>query len=236
VGDEKFDGGEAKNHSLKLGSGAFISGFEDQIVGHIVGDEFDVNVKFPEDYHSEKLAGKNARFAVKVNEARRNALPPLDDELAKACGMESLAKLREHVKELLTKQNDEAAAAEMRNELLDILADKVKLDLPESLVERELSDAKKNAKDFDEKKERAEAMRRVKLGLILLEWGNQNGVKVLREELQSAIWTEASRYPNPEEVYKFYNEDQSALSMLNGMLFERKTLDAMIEKCRIKPV
>ena len=234
VGEEKFDGGEAKNHNLKLGSGSFIPGFEDQVIGHKPGEEFDVNVKFPEKYHAENLAGKPARFRVKINEARHGVLPPLDDELAKAIGMESLEKLRAHVKEILQKQNDDAAQSEMRNELLDILADKVKLDLPEMLVEQELAAAKKDAADFDEKKERKEAERRVKLGLILAEWGQANDVKVSRDELQAAIWTEASRYPNPNEVYEFYNKNPNALSMLNGMLFERKTLDAMIDKCRIK--
>jgi trigger factor len=231
---EKFDGGAAKNHRLVLGSGAFIPGFEDQIIGHKAGDEFDVNVKFPENYHAENLAGKPAHFAVKINEIRHPVLPPVDDDLAKGTGMESLEKLRSHIREILAGQNRDAAQAEMRNDLLDILADKVKMDLPETLVGQELAAAKKDAKDFDEKKERKAAERRVKLGLILAEWGQANSVKVAREELQSAIWTEASRYPNSQEAFEFYNKNPDALSMLNGMLFERKTLDAMIEKCKVK--
>jgi trigger factor len=234
VGSEAFAGGEAKNHNLVLGSGTFIPGFEDQIIGHKLNDEFDVNVKFPTEYHSAELAGKDARFEVKINEIRKPVLPAVDDELAKHVGMESIAKLREHVKEILTKQEEEHSRADMRNELLDLLADKVKLDLPENLIEQELAAAKHDAKDFDEKKERKESERRVKLGLILAEWGNQNNVKVSREELQSALWTEASQYPNPQEVFEFYNKNQNALSMLNGMLFERKTLDAMIDQCKLK--
>ncbi|MDR3208822.1 MAG: trigger factor [Rickettsiales bacterium] len=235
IDGEKFDGGEAKNHHLTLGSGQFIPGFEEQIIGHGLNDEFDVDVKFPEKYHAENLAGKAARFLVKINEVRHPVLPPADDELAKAVGMESIAKLRGHVREILVKQKEEEIQAEMRNELLDILAERVKMDLPETLVKQELAAARKNApKDFDEKKETAEASRRVKLGLILAEWGQANNVKVSREELQSAIWTEAGRYPNPDEVYDFYNKNQNALSMLNGMLFERKTLDEMIKKCNVK--
>jgi trigger factor len=235
LGDEKFEGGEAKNHRLTLGSGQFIPGFEDQIIGHKAGDEFDVNVNFPAEYHSEKLAGKPARFAVKINEALRPVPPEANDEFAKSVGMESMAKLREHIRGILTKNAEESARAEMRNELLDILADKVKLDLPEVLVEQEFAAAKRGQTgQFDEKKERKEAERRVKLGLILAEWGNENGIKVSREELQSAIWTEASRHPNPQDAYDFYNKNPDALSMLNGMLFERKTLDAMIEKCKLK--
>ncbi|MDR1071852.1 MAG: trigger factor [Rickettsiales bacterium] len=237
VGDEKFEGGEAKNHRLTLGGGQFIPGFEDQIAGHKPNDEFDVNVTFPKEYHAADLAGRAARFAVKINEARHPVLPPADDELAKGVGMESVEKLRAHIMEILTKQNDESARAKMRNELLDILADRVKMDLPESLVAREVAEARQNApkdKEFDEKKERAEAARRVKLGLILAEWGQANDVKISREELQSAIWAEAGRYPNPDDVYDFYNKNPNALSMLNGMLFERKTLDEMIKKCKVR--
>lgn len=234
LGEKKFDGGEGKNHNLKLGGGQFIPGFEDQVIGHKANDEFDVNVTFPKEYHSAELAGKAVRFAVKVKEARHPILPDVDEKFAKEIGMESVEKMREEIKNILTKQNEENAQTEMRNALLEILNDKVKLPLPVTLVEQELSTAKKDAKEFDEKKERKEAERRVKLGLILAEWGSQNNIKVSQGELQSAIWTEASRYPNPEEVYDFYNKNQGALSMLNGILFERKTLDAMIEKCKIK--
>ena len=233
--DEKFPGGEGKNHNLSLGSGQFIPGFEDQIVGHSAGEEFDVVVTFPAEYHAPDLAGKKARFAVKINGAKIATLPEVNDELAKKVGMESATKLREQVKEVLTNNAKDATQAEMRNELLDILADKIKIDLPEVIVLQEMDLVKQNQGDkFDIKKERAEAERRVKLGLILAEWGNENDIKVSREDLQGAVWAEASRYPNPEEVFEFYNKNQQAVSMLNGMLFERKTLDAMIEKCKIK--
>ena len=142
VGDEAFEGGEAKKHHLILGSGAFIPGFEDQIIGHKVGDKFDVNVKFPKEYHAENLAGKDARFEVEVHEIRKHILPEMNDELAKAVGQESVAALREHISKILSEQYADAAQREMRNELLDILADKVKLDVPETLVSQELEMAK----------------------------------------------------------------------------------------------
>ena len=235
LGDTKFQGGEGKNHSLTLGGGQFIPGFEDQIIGRIIGDEFDVNVKFPDEYHAPDLAGKAARFAVKIHEAKKPILPPIDDELAKKVGMESADKLRAEVKNVLENNAKDAAQSEMRNELLDILNDKVKMDIPETIVIQELDLARKNnPNNFDEKKERKDAERRVKLGLILAEWGNLNEVKVTREELQGAIWAEAARYPNPQEVIEFYNKNQNAVSMLNGMLFERKVLDKMIEMCKVK--
>ena len=247
VGDEAFEGGAATKHHLILGSGSFIPGFEDQIIGHKAGDEFDVNVKFPENYHAEKLAGKDARFAVKVHEVRKHILPELNDELAKQVGQESVEALREHIRKIINEQYDEAAKRDMRNELLDVLADKVKLDLPETLVEQEYNMAKsefdhqhshchdeKCDHKWDEKQEHKDAERRVKLGLILAEWGTQNKVEVTREDLQQAIWAEASRYPDPKQVFEFYNKNQNALAMLRGMIFERKALDAMLTHVKTK--
>ena len=243
IGDNAFDGGTAKKHHLVLGSGAFIPGFEDQVIGHKAGDEFDVNVKFPSDYHAANLAGKDARFAVKVHEVRKHILPELNDELAKSVGQESVEKLREHIRGILNEQYEEAAKRDMRNELLDILADKIKLDLPETLVDQEYNMAKQeydrtskngNAEKWDDKKERKDAERRVKLGLILAEWGTQNKVEVTRDDLQHAIWAEAARYPDPKQVFEFYNKNQNALAMLRGMIFERKALDAMLAHVKTK--
>ena len=244
IGKDAFDGGSAKKHHLILGSGAFIPGFEDQIIGHKTGDKFDVNVKFPKDYHADNLAGKAARFAVELHEVRKHILPELNDDFAKSVGQESVAKLREHIREILTNQYADAATAEMRNELLDILADKVKLDLPDVLVAQELDMAKRehdahnnehgHDHKWDDKAERKDAERRVKLGLILAEWGTQNKVEVTRDDMQQAIWAEAARYPDPKQIFEFYNKNQNALAMMRGMLFERKALDAMLSHVKQK--
>ncbi|MBO4582906.1 MAG: trigger factor [Alphaproteobacteria bacterium] len=248
LGDTEFEGGAAKMHHLVLGSGSFIPGFEDQIIGHKSGDEFDVNVKFPRDYHADNLAGKPARFAVKVHEVRKHILPELNDDFAKEIGQESVEKLREHIRNILNEQYENAAQTEMRNELLDALADKVKLELPETLVEQELQMAKNEHEHhhahcdgkcdgdckFDEKKERKDAERRVKLGLILAEWGTQNKVEVTRDDLQQAIWAEAARYPDPKQLFEFYNKNPNALTMLRGMIFERKALDEMLTHVKQK--
>ena len=247
VGDTAFEGGEAKKHHLILGSGAFIPGFEDQVIGHKVGDKFDVNVKFPADYHAENLADKDARFEVEIHEIRKHILPELNDELAKAVGQESVDALRNHIRNILIEQYNEVAQRDMRNELLDILADKIKLELPETLVNQEYEIAKsefdrshahchdeKCDHKWDEKQEHKDAERRVKLGLILAEWGTQNKVEVTREDLQQAIWAEAARYPDPKQVFEFYNKNQNALAMLRGMLFERKALDAMLTHVKTK--
>jgi len=244
LGKEAFEGGAAEKHHLILGSGSFIPGFEDQVIGHKAGDEFDVNVTFPKEYHAENLAGKKARFEVKVHEVRKHILPEMNDELAKEVGQESVEKLKEHIRNIITNQYEEVAKQEMRNELLDVLSDKVKLDLPQTLVDQELAMAKSehehhNAEHghdhkWDEKQEKKDAERRVKLGLILAEWGTQNKVEVTREDLQQAIWNEASRYPDPKQIFEFYNKNQNAVAMLRGMVFERKALDAMLTHVKQK--
>jgi len=248
VGKDAFEGGEAKKHHLILGSGAFIPGFEDQIIGHKAGDEFDVNVTFPKEYHAENLAGKKARFEVKVHEVRKHKLPELNDDLAKEVGHESVEKLKEHIRNIINAQYEEAAQREMREELLGILADKVKMELPNALVDQELNMAKqehdaqhahcddKKCKDhkWDEKQERKDAERRVKLGLVLAEWGTQHRIEVTRDDIQQAIWAEASRYPDPRQIFEFYNKNQNAVTMLRGMIFERKALDAMLKHVKHK--
>ncbi len=238
LGDEAFEGGEAKKHHLTLGSNSFIPGFEEKIVGHKAGDEFDIKVKFPKEYHSEKLAGKDAKFEIKVHEVRKYDMPEMTDELAKEVGQESVEKLRSHIKEILENQYSEASKSAMREEVLELLSDKVKLDLPEVLVQQEFDMARREQEakgiKFDDKKERKDAERRVKLGLILAEWGQANKVEVTQDDLQKAIWAEAARYPNPQQVFEFYGKNQNALTMLRGMIFERKSLDAMIEKVKIK--
>ena len=244
LGDEAFEGGEASKHHLILGSGAFIPGFEDQVIGHKAGDEFDVNVTFPKEYHAENLAGQKARFAVKVHEVRKHILPELNDDFSKQIGFDTVDKLREHIRKIFNEQYEEASKQEMRNELLDVLADKVKLDLPEALVEQELAMAKQehdhhNAEHghdhkWDEKKEKKDAERRVKLGLILAEWGTKNKVEVTRDDLQQAIWAEASRYPDPKQIFEFYNKNPNAVAMLRGMVFERKALDTMLTHVKQK--
>ena len=174
-------------------------------------------------------------------------MPELNDELAKQVGQETVEALKEHIRKIFNEQYTEAAQRDMRNELLEALADKVKLELPETLVEQEYNMAKAefdrshtNCHDekcdhkWDEKSERKDAERRVKLGLILAEWGTQNKVEVTRDDLQQAIWAEASRYPDPKQVFEFYSKNQNALAMLRGMLFERKALDTMLTHVKTK--
>ena len=133
-----FDGGKAEKFDLKLGSGQFIPGFEDQVVGHVIGDEFDVNVTFPEDYHAENLAGKAAVFKVKLNGIKETELPAADDEFAKDVSeFDTFAEYSADVRAKLQERNEKTAEAEFEEKLIDALLEKMEADIPEVMFSEE---------------------------------------------------------------------------------------------------
>ncbi len=139
VDDKRFDGGKAEGHEITLGSHEFIEGFEDQIVGHKTGDEFDVNVTFPEDYHAKELAGKPAVFKVKLNSLKVKELPAADDELATmASEFDTLAEYKADIKAKITERKEKAADGEVENKLIDALIDKIDADIPEVMFDEEV--------------------------------------------------------------------------------------------------
>ncbi len=142
VNGDKFDGGTAEKQSLKLGSGQFIPGFEEQIVGKNIGDEFDVNVKFPEEYHAAELAGKDAVFAVKLHEIKVTELPVLDDEFVKdiSADFDTLDAYKADLKKKLTASKEKAADAKVEDDIIDAIVDGMQVDLPQVLVERQLDE------------------------------------------------------------------------------------------------
>lgn len=132
-----FDGGKAENYELVIGSGSFIPGFEDQIIGHKLGEEFDVNVKFPEDYH-EELAGKDATFKIKLHEIKVKELPKLDDEFVKDVSeFDTLDELKKHIKSDLEEKKKADADSAFTNELLEQVANGIKAEIPEVMFKKE---------------------------------------------------------------------------------------------------
>ncbi len=139
VDDVAFKGGEDQGHSLTLGSGSFIPGFEDQLVGKKAGDEVDVNVTFPEDYHAADLAGKAAVFKVKVNEVKRNELPVLDDEFVKDVSeFSTLDEYKSDIKAKIEKRKEREAESVFENALYDLLIENLEGDIPECMFENEI--------------------------------------------------------------------------------------------------
>lgn len=146
VDDVAFEGGKAEKYNLTLGSGQFIPGFEDQIIGHNIGDEFDVNVTFPEDYQAEDLKGKAAVFKVKLHEIKFRELPELDDEFAKDVSeFDTLEEYKADVKTKLAERLQKEADDDVENQLIDQLVEKVQGDIPEAMYENKISD---DVRDF----------------------------------------------------------------------------------------
>ena len=138
VDDVAFEGGKAENHDLEIGSNTFIPGFEDQIIGMKIDEEKDIKVKFPDEYFSKDLAGKDAIFKVKVNEIKKKELPTLDDEFAKDVSeFDTLKELKESIKEKKQKQNDERAKYETEDAVIKAVCENVKVDIPSGMIETE---------------------------------------------------------------------------------------------------
>lgn len=136
-----FDGGKADNYSLTLGAGQFIPGFEEQVVGHKTGDEFDVSVKFPEDYHAENLAGKDAVFKIKLHEIKMKELPAVDDDFVKdVSDFDSLEKYKEDIRKRLTDAKERAAKDDVENQLIDKLVENVKAEIPQAMYENRINE------------------------------------------------------------------------------------------------
>ena len=243
----EFEGGKADNYPLELGSGAFIPGFEDQLIGKSKGDDVDVNVEFPKDYGHEKLAGKKALFKVKINAIKEKKIPVIDDKFATDLKRKDLADLKSYVKELLEQNYAMASKNFMKDEVLDKLADE-KIDVPESLVNQEVGfmfaqyrqanpqekfDEKSEAKKKDELKK--QAVSRVKLGLILADIGRKNQVKIEQNEIQNAIMQEAMKYPNQaQQIFEYYSKNPQASEGIKAGIFEDKVLDIILSKVKTK--
>lgn len=146
IDGEAFEGGEAENYNLKLGSGQFIAGFEEQIVGHNVGDEFDVTVKFPEDYHATKLAGKEAVFKVKLNEIKAPELPVFDDEFVKDVSeFDTIEEYKNDLKEKLKEKKEQESKFDEDNQLIDKVTAKLQAEIPEAMFQNKIEE---NIKEF----------------------------------------------------------------------------------------
>ena len=244
IDGEAFEGGAAEDFPLTLGSGQFIPGFEEQLIGAAAGDKRDVETNFPEDYGAENLAGKKAVFETTVKEVRGAKEAELDDELAKRFGAEDLASLKGQIRERLGEEYKNASRSQVKRKLLDRLDESVSFELPPSMVEGE---AKQIAHQLwhdenpevqghdhpeiepsDEHNKLAE--RRVKLGLLLADIGAKNEIQVSDAELNNAIMNQARQYRGQErEFFEFARNNPQIRQQLSAPLFEDKVVDYAIE-------
>lgn len=243
----EFPGGKAEDYTLELGSGNFIPGFEDQLVGAEVGKPVDVKVTFPAEYGAKELAGKDAIFKCTVKEIREFVYKPADDELAKKNNFENLEAMRKAVSDRIGQDYAQISRSMIKRQLLDKLADAYKFEVPQGLVDgefeaiwRRVEEAKKNGEKLegDEEKLRQEyreiAERRVRLGLLLADVGRSNNIEVTPEELNQAVMREAMRYPGQErQVLEFYGKNAELKEQLRAPIFEEKTVDFILELAKV---
>jgi len=253
---EPFEGGSAEDVPLHLGSGQFIPGFEDHLIGAKAGESRTFDVKFPQDYPAKALAGKDATFAVTVKSVEAPGAVTIDDEFAKTLGMESLAKLRDAVRDRIQREHAAASRQKLKRALLDQLDERHKFEPPPSLVEQEFAsvwsalenDLKRQGRSFadegtTEEEARAEyraiAERRVRLGLVIAEIGEKNNIKVADEQLTAAVVEQARQLPGREQqVWDYYRKNPEALAALRAPLFEDKVVNFLTELAQVteKPV
>lgn len=251
IDGEAFQGGSAEDSNLVIGSGQFIPGFEDQLIGAKAGDEREVKVSFPEDYGAAHLAGKEAVFDVKVKAIAAPGELELNDELAKQMGLESIEKLREIVRGQIESQFGAMTRQKVKRQLLDALDKDYDFPLPEKLVEaefnniwsqvsRELEQSGKTFEDEDTTEEKARedyrklAERRVRLGLVLSEIGEKAGVTISDEELQRALFEQVRQYPGQEQqVYDYFRKTPEAIQSLRAPIYEEKVVDHLLGSVKV---
>ena len=251
VDGEAFDGGAMEGHQLVLGSGSFIPGFEEQLIGVKAGDEKDVKVIFPDPYQAADLAGKEAVFATKVIEVQGEKDAVIDDEFAQKFGVADLEALKAAVKTQYEGQLEMQTRMKLKRAILDELDKKHKFELPPNMVEMEFTniwnqvqaekeagqldedDAKKSEKQL-EKDYRKISERRVRLGLVLAEMGQKHEIQISNEEIQQAMIAEARQYPGQEQqVIEFYQKNPQAIAQLRAPIYEEKVVDLIIDKAKV---
>lgn len=249
---EAFEGGKGENFELALGSGQFIPGFEDQIVGHETGEEFEINVKFPEEYQAENLKGKDAIFKIKLHEIKRKELPVLDDEFAKDVSeFDTLDAYKQSIREKLQNDREKSAEADVENQILEALIEKVEGEIPEEMYDNEVEESinsfayrlqsqglnletylKYTGMTTDSLKEqfRPQSEKQVKLRLALEKIAANEGLEPTAEELDAEYEKLAKMYEM--EVDKIKNIVAEA--QVKGDLQSQKAVDFVKENAVVK--
>ena len=245
----EFEGGKGEDFNLTLGSGQFIPGFEEQLIGAKAGEQRDVKVTFPAEYQASDLAGKNALFAVTVKEIKAPEEAKIDDALAKKMGLEDLATLKDRVRDQVKSDFSAASRLHLKRRILDALDETYNFPLPRAMVEAEFAsiwaqveaELKREGKTEDELKAEYHAIaeRRVRLGLVLGKLGEQNGITIAADEVNRAIMARARQFPGQEQqVFQYYANNAQAQAEIRAPLFEDKVVDFIAELAQVtdKPV
>lgn len=246
-----FEGGTGTDMAVEIGSGTLIPGFEDQLIGAKVGEERTLNVTFPDDYPAENLKGQPATFDVKVTAVKTAGETKIDDDFAKTLGLESLDQLKGLLRDQQTQELNGLTRTHMKRRLLDQLAASHDFEVPPSMVEAEFAnimaqleheaghesdpEAAKAEIEKDKDEYRKIAERRVRLGLLLSEIGQANGVDVSNQEMNRLIAQAAQQYQpaDRERFVQYIQQEPMAAAQLRAPLYEDKVVDFLFTKAEI---
>ncbi len=249
IDDVAFEGGKGENHALTLGSGSFIPGFEEQVEGHKAGDEFDVNVTFPEDYHAEHLKGKPAVFKCRLHEVKEKEVPALDEDFADDAGFDSVDAYKADVKKKLEERKAAEAKDKKETAVLDKLIEDAKMDIPDAMVE---TGARRSLDQFNQQlmmqgmsiqqyyqytglneqamieQSKPQALRRIKCRLVMEAVANAEGIEATEEDYEKEVEDMAKSYNMKKEDVAELMRPQDKKAMMKDIKI-KKALDFVLE-------
>ena len=246
IDGEEFEGGKASDFVLLMGQGRMIPGFEEGIVGHKAGEQFDINVTFPAEYHSENLKGKAAKFAVTLKKVEVMVLPELTDEFVSKFGPNSktVADLRVEIKKNMERELKNALVSRVKNQVIDGLIEQNPLDVPAAAIEQEIEVLRNQAAQrFGGNAQQAaqlprelfeeQAKRRVQVGLLFSEVIAFNELKADEARVKAMIEDIASAYEQPAEVIEYYNKNKELMNNIRNVVLEEQAVDAVLAKAQV---
>ncbi|MEL4391699.1 trigger factor [Shewanella algae] len=246
VDGEEFEGGKAEDFELQLGSGRMIPGFEEGVKGHKAGEEFDIDVTFPEEYHAENLKGKAAKFAITVKEVKGANLPEVNDEFAKLFGITDggIDALKAEISKNMSRELEQALKANVKEQVLNGLLAANEIELPKALIDGEVNVLRRqamqrfggqgaNMPELPAELFTEQAERRVKVGLLLGEVIKSNELKAEEERVQALIASMASAYEDPKEVIEYYNGNEELMQNMRNLALEEQAVEAVLKSAKV---
>ena len=246
VDGEEFEGGKASDFVLFMGQGRMIPGFEDGIVGHKAGEQFDINVTFPAEYHAENLKGKAAKFAITLKKVENMVLPELTDEFVAKFGpnTKSVADLRVEIRKNMERELKNALVSRVKQQVINGLIEQNPIEVPASAVEEEINVLRnqaaqrfggnaQQAAQLPRELFEAEATRRVQVGLLFSEVIKSNELKADEERAKAMIADIASAYEQPAEVVEYYSKNEELMNNIRNVVLEEQAVDAVLAKAQV---
>ncbi len=238
VGGNKFDGSEGKGIQLELGKDLFLKGFDDQLIGVKKDDVKILDAILPANHPKKELANKKSKFECKILNVKKPKASKIDDEFAKLMGAKDIKDLKSLIEKQILDQYSQALNSITKKEILDQIEKNHQVDLPQNLIDQEISMMTQNLKPEEKEKHKSTneklAKSRIKLGLLLNEYGEKNNLKVSDEEVTTAIQKQVRSMPGQEKmVLEYYQKNPSASQSLKGSLYEEKIIDLIKSKINL---